>query len=122
MGTINSAQALITDAMKLGIAPAKDDDAARGPVRPKKTKAADDGPVTLLGVLKKIRMLALALFLVFFITFLPFPGMLTSLQSQTYEWINRGTWMPVFLVLLFNCSDYVGRQFVAGCTTCSFSK
>jgi len=127
--TINGTQAFIGDAMDLGTpALPEDDDAeasASGSVTAKKPKEVDDGPATLLGVLKKIRMLALAIFLCFFINFLPFPAMVTSLKSQ-YDWVNNGSTtaisMPVFLVLLYNCSDYVGRQFVAGCTTCSFSK
>ena len=82
---------------------------------------AGEGAATFLGVFRKIKLLFLSLFLIFFVTFLPFPGMLVSLESE-YEWIREGGWMSVFLVLIYNVTDYIGRQFVAALTTFSFSK
>ena len=77
--------------------------------------------VTFLGVFRKMKLLFLSLFMVWFMTFLPFPGMLVALESE-HRWIRDGGWMPVFLVLIFNVSDYIGRQFIAAYTTFSFSK
>merc|ERR1712217_900132 len=77
--------------------------------------------VTFLGVFRKIKLLFLSIFLIFFVTFLPFPGMLVSLERE-YEWIQNEGWMPVFLVLIYNLSDYIGRQFVAAYTTFSLTK
>ena len=54
--------------------------------------------VTVFGVFNKIKFLALAMFLTFFATFLPFPAMIVSLESE-YKWVNDGNWMPVILVV-----------------------
>ena len=50
----------------------------------------------------------MALFLVFFVTFLPFPGIATTLQSQ-YDWINDSNVipMPVLIVVEFVYSLYI---------------
>jgi len=84
---------------------------------------AEEGEVTMLGVFGKIKALWASLFLIFFVTFLVFPGMLVAVESQN-SWIRDSQWisMSVLLVLIYNVTDYVGRQFLAGLTTFSFSK
>jgi len=87
----------------------------------KKCSNDDDDKVTILNVFRKTKLLLLSIFLIFFVTFLPFPGMLVTLESE-YQWIQDKGWMPVFLVLIYNLSDYIGRQFVAAYTTFSLTK
>ena len=72
-------------------------------------------------VWKKVQNPAIALFLMFSITFLIFPGLITGIDSQ-YSKISNGKWMPVILVTSFNIFDYIGRQFVASWTSFGFNE
>lgn len=49
-------------------------------------------------VLRKIWKIALAVFLVFYVTLLMFPGLLSGIDSQ-FESINSQQWMPVLLTV-----------------------
>ena len=83
----------------------------------------EEEKVTYMGVFKKIKLLLLGLFLVFFVTFLPFPAYITSIKSQS-SWINNSDIipMPVLQVLTYNIGDYFGRNYLASWTAFSFSK
>eukprot|EP01084_Bolivina_argentea_P062608 114498_1 len=62
-------------------------------------------------VFNKIWRIALAVFLVFYVTLLAFPGLLVGIKSQ-YSVIEKNAWMPVILTTEYNCGDWAGRQFL----------
>ena len=55
-------------------------------------------------VILKLWKLLLALFLIFKVTLLVFPGITTDVQYCAIR-----DWSPVILVLVFNTSDFTGR-------------
>ncbi|ETO11960.1 hypothetical protein RFI_25420 [Reticulomyxa filosa] len=96
-------------------------------------------------VFHKVKFIAVAVFLVLFITFLMFPGaswllcsektkatkkrhfyynihkgLVVGIQSQ-YSSVNDNDWMPVIMVTVYNLGDYFGRQFLASWTSFGFT-
>ena len=61
-------------------------------------------------VWKKVKWPTIAVHLTFLVTFLMFPGIVSSIPSQ-YSFINKDSWMSVILITEFNLFDWVGRQF-----------
>lgn len=52
----------------------------------------------------------------YFLTFLIFPGLITSIVSE-YNAVNNASWMPVILITEYNIGDYVGRKYIASWTS-----
>jgi len=72
--------------------------------------------VKYMAVFGRISHLVLSIWLAMFVTFLWFPGMISSIPSQ-YALINAdGDWMAIIMVTEFNVCDYVGRQFLSSRT------
>jgi len=67
----------------------------------------------------KIYKLGLCVVLVFVATFLPFPGLVVTLQSQ-YKFLGNG-WFAILLITEFTIFDTVGR-YSAGYTKCGLTK
>lgn len=68
---------------------------------------------------KRIFKLGLSVVLVFFGTFLPFPGLIVTLESQ-YEFLGDG-WFAILLITEFTIFDTIGR-YSAGYTKCGLTK
>ena len=65
-------------------------------------KLKDRRTVSYKAVFLKIWRMALAVFLVFYVTLLIFPGLLSGIESQ-YKFIQDNQWMPVILVVTLLC-------------------
>ena len=56
----------------------------------------------ILIVFMKIWRMALAVFLIFYVTLLMFPGLIVGIKSQ-YKLIENDAWMPVILTVMHLC-------------------
>jgi len=66
----------------------------------------DEGVVNIRMILYKIWKMGFALVLVFFVTLLGFPGMITDIPAPSLP----DDWFPIILITVFNCFDFVGKM------------
>lgn len=103
----------------------KDDEQRVGLLDDTDSVATTKKEVSIKDVLSKTKWGVFSLFMVFFVTFLLFPGVYLSVDyrgdfGKSFAWMSKNGWWPVVLILNFNVFDTLSRMLAPKFTFITF--